>query len=147
LLLVKFEKIAEMGISIEDTSRMTWHDKQFQIGPVFALKMREAAIGFCEQEENLGHRCILIENDSTLTIWTQKNNLQKSLESQLNSQKFIKRCHQELKKCIGPMATLVIDELVNGSEKLTANKLVERIVKQIPDPKLADEFIRSMKKK
>jgi hypothetical protein len=51
-----------------------------------------------------------------------------------------------LKKCIGPMATLIIDELINGSEPLTSTQLVDRIAAQIPDPKLANEFRRILQK-
>jgi hypothetical protein len=146
LQVVKFEQLAEMGISIEDSSTMTWHDRHFHIGPTFSLKMRAAAIGFCNQEEDLGQKCILIENDTTLTVWRQIATSAKKSSSQLNQQEFIQRCHHELQKCIGPMATFIIDELVNGSEKLTATKLIDRIVEQIPDPNLAAEFRRKIKK-
>ena len=146
MLVVKYENLAEMRISIEDSSTMTCQDKQFHIGPVFSLKMRSAAIGFCEQQEGLGHQCILIESDTTLTTWRYTANLVEKSSSQLKQQEFVGRCHQELKKCIGPMATFIIDELVNGSEKLTATILIDRIVAQIPDPKLADQFRSNMKK-
>ena len=144
--LVKFENIAGMGISIKDSSNMTWQDEHFHIGPTFSLKMRAAAIGFCSQEEDLGQKCILVENDTTLTVWRQVATSPKKSSSQLNQKEFIQRCHHELQRCIGPMATFIIDELVNGSEKLTETKLIGRIIEQIPDPKLAAEFRTNMKK-
>jgi hypothetical protein len=143
--LLTVEKLAEMGISIGHTSTITLQNKEFHIGPTFSLKMRAAAIGFCEQEERQGTKCLLIENATALTVWTYIPPAStEKIGSDLKKKEFIKRCHQELTKCIGPMATLIVDELVNGEESLKSSQLIERIIEQIPDPKLAAEFRRNL---
>ena len=140
LLLLTVEKLAKMGISHGSSSTITLDCKQFYIGPAFSLKMRAAAISFCEQEESQGHECLLVENNNVLTVWKQVVNTVPTSSSQSDRNEFIKCCDRELKKCIGPMATFIINELVNGDELLTATQLIDRIVEQIPNPKLAAEF-------
>lgn len=140
MLLLTVDKLAKMGISPGSSSTITLDGKQFYIGPAFSLKMRAAAIGFCEQEESQGHECLLVEDKIALTVWKQVVIPVPRSSSQPERKEFIKLCDRELKKCIGPMATFIIDELVNGDELLTATQLIDRIVEQIPDPKLAAEF-------
>ncbi len=147
MLTLTIEQLKEMGVSTISSSTLTLDDKQFQIGPTFSLKMRSAAIDFCEQKESEGCECLLVENANAITIWNQKKSISiEKSKSESSQEEFVKRCHQELKKCIGPMATLIIDELVNGPEPLTGSQLVARIAAQIPDRKLANEFRNMFKK-
>ena len=54
--------------------------------------------------------------------------------------KFIACCEIELTKCIGPMAKIIIEELIDRSDSLTAEQLIRSIVLEIGDPVLAKSF-------
>ena len=54
--------------------------------------------------------------------------------------KFIACCEIELTKCIGPMAKIIIGELIDRSDSLTAEQLVKSIALEIGDPVLAKSF-------
>ena len=138
--IVTVEQLAKGGISIGQSSTITIKNRQFHIGPTFSLKMRDAAISFCKQEESQGIKCLLVENATALTVWKHTVDLTEKIDAELNYQEFVERCRQELTKCIGPMATLIVDELVSGNKPLKASQLIEKIVAEIPDPKFAAEF-------
>ncbi|HAX79345.1 MAG TPA: serine/threonine protein kinase [Cyanobacteria bacterium UBA11372] len=57
---------------------------------------------------------------------------------------FLDRCRQELTRCMGPMANLLLEEILNQSPHLTAVQLVEALAAEIPNPKRAAEFIKSI---
>ena len=54
--------------------------------------------------------------------------------------KFIKHCQQELAYTIGPMASLVVDEVLVQYAPLSPEELVEALAEQIPDRKKASQF-------
>ena len=54
--------------------------------------------------------------------------------------KFITCCEIELTKCIGPIAKIIVEELIDRSASLTAEQLVKSIVLEIGDPVLAKSF-------
>ena len=53
---------------------------------------------------------------------------------------FVKRCEQELAYCIGPMASLIIEEILAEQTPLSHHALMEAVAQQIPDVKKAMEF-------
>lgn len=55
------------------------------------------------------------------------------------SSEFLERCQQALVRCIGPMATLILDDLLQDAS-LTPEALVEAIVSEISDPQRAAMF-------
>jgi serine/threonine-protein kinase len=57
---------------------------------------------------------------------------------------FLSACQQELARCIGPIASIVIQTVTAREPNATAKQLVETLVSQIPDPKEAEEFIRRL---
>lgn len=57
---------------------------------------------------------------------------------------FIARCQEELAYCIGPIASLVVQEAVTRYSPVTLQQLVELLVQEIPDPRAAIEFRRKM---
>ncbi|ELS02028.1 serine/threonine protein kinase [Xenococcus sp. PCC 7305] len=52
---------------------------------------------------------------------------------------FIKRCEQELAYCIGPMAGLIVEEILE-QQPSSNHELMEALAQQIPDVKKAMEF-------
>ncbi len=56
------------------------------------------------------------------------------------SPNFVKRCEQELAYCIGPMASLIIEEILAEQKPLSHHALMEALAQQIPDVKKAMEF-------
>ena len=53
---------------------------------------------------------------------------------------FVKRCEQELAYCIGPMASLIIEEILAEQRPSSDHDLMEAVAQQIPDVKKAIEF-------
>jgi serine/threonine-protein kinase len=53
---------------------------------------------------------------------------------------FIKRCEQELTRCIGPMASSIVDETLAKYPEISLQQLVEALVAEIPNPQKAMEF-------
>ncbi len=58
---------------------------------------------------------------------------------QLNSA-FIKRCQQELARCIGPMASCILDETLAECPEISPQQLVETLAAEIPNPQKVQEF-------
>jgi serine/threonine-protein kinase len=56
------------------------------------------------------------------------------------SSNFIKRCQQELAYCIGPMASLIVEEVMIQYNPQSPQELVNALAEQIPDPKKAIQF-------
>lgn len=67
----------------------------------------------------------------------------KSPQTSVNSE-FIKQCQQELAYCIGPMASLIVEEILEQYSPLTPQELVDVLSAQIPDAKKALEFKRRL---
>jgi serine/threonine-protein kinase len=57
---------------------------------------------------------------------------------------FLKRCQQELAYHIGPMANLVIEEILAENPYISPDQFIELIVREIPDFKAAFEFKKSL---
>ncbi len=57
---------------------------------------------------------------------------------------FIKRCQQELAACIGPMASIIVEEVLAQHAPQSSQQLVEAITAAIPEPKLVREFKRRL---
>ncbi len=57
---------------------------------------------------------------------------------------FLHRCRQTLTRCVGPMASYLIDDTLADFPQLSATELVARLAAEIPDPKKAEEFLRQM---
>ncbi|MEM6256211.1 MAG: protein kinase [Cyanobacteria bacterium P01_D01_bin.156] len=53
---------------------------------------------------------------------------------------FIKQCHQALAHCIGPIASMLIEETLVDYPNLGAAALVNQLAKEIPDGQKAQEF-------
>jgi serine/threonine-protein kinase len=67
----------------------------------------------------------------------------RSPHTSVNSE-FIKKCQQELAYCIGPMASLIVEEILEQYSSLTPQELVDILSAQIPDAKKALEFKRRL---
>ncbi|MEH2193823.1 MAG: serine/threonine-protein kinase [Nostoc sp.] len=57
---------------------------------------------------------------------------------------FIKHCQQQLAYHIGPMANLIIDEILSENPYIPPDQFVELIVREIPDSQAAFEFKKSL---
>ncbi|MFB2876327.1 protein kinase domain-containing protein [Floridanema aerugineum] len=53
---------------------------------------------------------------------------------------FLEHCRQELIRCMGPMASLIIEETLAQSPHLTPVQLVEALIAEIPNPQRAEDF-------
>jgi serine/threonine-protein kinase len=57
---------------------------------------------------------------------------------------FIEQCNRELAFCIGPIASLVIEEILEQESPATVYQLVDALEKEIPDQKAAIAFRRRL---
>ncbi|MHC5826989.1 MAG: serine/threonine protein kinase, partial [Nostoc sp.] len=57
---------------------------------------------------------------------------------------FIKRCQQQLAYHIGPMANLIIEEILAQNPDILPDQFVELITREIPDFQAAFEFKKSL---
>lgn len=58
--------------------------------------------------------------------------------------KFIKRCQQELAYCIGPMASLIVEEILIQYAPRSPEALIDALAEQIPDAQKAIQFKRRL---
>jgi serine/threonine-protein kinase len=60
------------------------------------------------------------------------------------SPEFLSRCRQTLTRCVGPMASYLIDDVLSDFPHLSAAELVARLAAEIPDPQKAADFRQQM---
>lgn len=53
---------------------------------------------------------------------------------------FLEHCQQELSRCIGPMASFIIEDTLAQFPQMTPEQLVEALVAEIPNPQRAKDF-------
>ncbi len=53
---------------------------------------------------------------------------------------FLKRCQQELARCIGPFASFLIDDTLAEQPQIAPQKLIEVLAAEIPNPEQAKQF-------
>jgi serine/threonine protein kinase len=58
---------------------------------------------------------------------------------------FLERCQKELSRCIGPMASFIIEDTLAQFPQMTPEQLVEALVAEIPNPQRAQVFKTSLK--
>ncbi|MEM9978493.1 MAG: hypothetical protein AAF808_12785, partial [Cyanobacteria bacterium P01_D01_bin.2] len=83
----------------------------------------------------LSHICIPDETASQTMLET----------SGAASPDFIDRCRQTLAQCIGPMASMLVEDTLADYPALNAEALVEQLATQIPDAQKAEEFRQQLR--
>jgi hypothetical protein len=138
-------ELVNMGIHADQSPMIFFQGKCFHRGPSFSLKNRAIGISYCQREESRGYNFLLVENKTSVTVWKEEQAVV-VVDSQLQvkRQHLLDNCRQELMKCIGPMASLIIDELTPEADSLEAEQFIKLIAEQIPDAKLAQEFTENM---
>ena len=58
------------------------------------------------------------------------------------SPQFINHCQQELARCIGPMASFIVEDVLERRPQITPRQLVENLAGEIADPQQAKAFRR-----
>ncbi len=80
----------------------------------------------------------LPQNPNSPPIYTSQSPSSSSV-NRINPD-FVKRCEQELAYCIGPMASLIIEEILAEQRPSSHHELMEIVAQQIPDVKKAMQF-------
>lgn len=57
-----------MGISPDQSKKLIFQGKEFVVGPSFSINNKGIGVNFCIQEESQGHRCLLVESSSSITV-------------------------------------------------------------------------------
>ncbi len=63
------------------------------------------------------------------------------------SPEFLQHCQQTLTRCIGPVAGLILDDLVMQFPQMTPEELIEAIISEIPNFQQAQAFRKSMEQR
>ncbi len=58
---------------------------------------------------------------------------------------FLERCRLELARCIGPMASYIVEDLLDQNPHLTRQQLIAAIAAEIPSPEQATKFQQSLR--
>lgn len=66
------------------------------------------------------------------------------VRDRLNPQ-FLEDCRQELMRCIGPMASFLLEDILAQSPHLMPQQLIEVLVAEISDHQRAQEFKNRLK--
>jgi len=72
--------------------------------------------------------------------------LVKSVKNQVIDAKFLQQCEQYLSDLIGPIATMLIQEVLKSHSQISPAELVNILAAKIPNPKKANEFSRHLLK-
>lgn len=64
---------------------------------------------------------------------------------QLLKPEFIEQCRQILAQCIGPMASMIVEDTIADYPNLSPTAFVDRLAKQIPDGEKAQEFRQQLR--
>ncbi len=146
--IITSSELELMGIFPDRSKKLVFQGREFVVGPSFSTNNKSIGINFCIQEEQQGHRCLLVESSSSITVWKYtKTKKSKPIDYQLSKaekEALVDRCRLELTKCIGPMAALIIDELEDKANNMSRIQFVDMIAEQIPDPKIALAFKKNM---
>ncbi|NJO81202.1 MAG: hypothetical protein HC827_23690 [Cyanobacteria bacterium RM1_2_2] len=59
----------------------------------------------------------------------------------------MQHCQQTLTRCIGPVAGLILDDLVMQFPQMTPEDLIEAIISEIPNFQQAQAFRKSMEQR
>ena len=56
------------------------------------------------------------------------------------SSEFVNRCRQALKRCVGPIADMLLEDTLTDYPNLGPQELVAQLAAEIPNPSKAEEF-------
>jgi serine/threonine-protein kinase len=62
----------------------------------------------------------------------------------IQNEAFVSRCREELTRCIGPMATLIIEDAIDQYPDASPHELVDILASQLSDGKQAEQFVSSI---
>ena len=80
------------------------------------------------------------ENESPYPINLETDSFPNAEAAVIPSPKFIEHCQQELARCIGPMASFIIEDILDNDPHITPRQLIERLANEIADPQQAEGF-------
>ncbi|KST66123.1 serine/threonine-protein kinase [Mastigocoleus testarum] len=116
------------------------------IAPEKLVEVLSEAISQPEKAEALRNRLQNYLYRYSSPSQVQDNNNDESLNPVTTfSPKFIENCRRELTTFVGPFASIIIDDTLNGNPDLTPEELIENLILQIPDSERAENFKRRIR--
>ncbi|NEQ52076.1 MAG: protein kinase [Leptolyngbya sp. SIO3F4] len=91
----------------------------------------------------LSHICIPDDSLASSQTMPEINTVLQSKQT-LNAD-FVTRCRQALAHCIGPMASMVVEDVLTDYPDLSAPAFVDRLAKEIPDGEKSQEFRQELR--
>ncbi|MDJ0706255.1 MAG: protein kinase [Leptolyngbyaceae cyanobacterium MO_188.B28] len=82
----------------------------------------------------------LVEHESPAPINLAGSSFPSAEGAVIPSPKFIDHCQQELARSIGPMASYIVEDVLDQHPNITPRQLVEHLANEIADPHQAAEF-------
>lgn len=128
----------------------------FEGGPIFSIEHLAAAKLYCERysKKRDGAMCLIIREKSFLRIWSEvppeeidpTGGFLPDEETSINSlpvqAEFTNFCQKLLAEYIGPIAIMICKKALAKRPNMTRSEFVSILVKKIPDPILAQKFIK-----
>jgi hypothetical protein len=70
-LMLKAEELEQQGVPYRGAIRIRVQGRQFRKGESYSVRMRAAAVARCQQSQDGGVECLLVEADSVITVWRE----------------------------------------------------------------------------
>ena len=155
LLVTTSDKLELQSLPGHKTSQIIFRNKILTRGPDFAAKLWQTAKQYCERYYDPNRLCVLVEHSSYVSVWKENNEMptdvrekktqvlaletQQPIQIELNDES-IARCKQELAEFIGPISSIVCDQILAENPNIKIQEFIKAIAKQVPDKDKADEF-------
>jgi hypothetical protein len=70
-LIFKAEELEQQGVPYRGAIKIRVQGRQFRKGESYSIRMRSAAVARCQQSQDGGVECLLVEADSVITVWRE----------------------------------------------------------------------------
>jgi hypothetical protein len=168
MLIYTEEELLKLGITLSDAIQIEIGRQRFNLVFSFSANMRSFADKFCQRQEEKGAICLLVETTEKVLVWQQeitvssndlsledldlpepssdltgdliRNMLTQSLSIEVMLPGLIDLCTKTLAEYIGPIAQVVIADIIDGGCHCLAPEFIDLVASQIPEESAANEF-------
>jgi|GEM_PF-3209798 len=149
LKIIQFQDLQAKDINAIDDHQLLFRGQLFRLGPKISKKLEQAALEYCQICCKAGQICLLQESDTHWIVWKQVRKVRRPIvaeslaPSNTLSSDFLDRCKQELMKCIGPVADLVVEQTLSEwrvTPIIEPQEFIKALSQRIPSSSMASMF-------
>jgi hypothetical protein len=168
MLIYTEAELLNLGITLSDAIHIEIGSQSFNLVFSFSVNMRSFANKFCQRQEEQGYICLLVETKEKVLVWQQeattisnelyleeldspapssdltgdliRQMLTNSLSIEILMPELIDLCKASLAEYIGPMAQIVINDIIDSGYYCPAPEFINIVALQIPEKDAANEF-------